>query len=134
MFEKSLADTLKKIFDLSKVEYALPSESQEHDCIFISIQSAKSNVRDGKFVSKVTGKITVFCNFDRLPYGYFQKKIAAADKSLTENLFFYDIEENSGLPGRVAERTMSFIYLFNSSYNPAQDISAVTIAQINVGT
>ncbi len=119
MFEKSLTEKLKKIFDLDKATFDLPSESQEQEIIFIEVVSSKNNVSDAKFKAKVTGKIRVFCNTEKLPYGYFSKKIAEADPADTKDLFFYDIEENNGTFRNIAERTMSFIYLFDVQYNPA---------------
>jgi hypothetical protein len=118
MFEKSLSDRLKRIFDLKKATFDLPSESQEQECLFIEVVSSKNQVTDAKFKAKVTGKIRVFCNTDKLPYGYFSKKIAEADPEDTKDLFFYDIEENNGTFLNIAERTMSFIYLFDGQYNP----------------
>lgn len=118
MFERSLADKFKKIFDLSKVTYDLPGDSQEQEVIFVEVVTSKNSMKDGRFIAKVTGKIRVFCNIEKLPYGYFTKKILEANKADTKDLFFYEIEENNGTFRNIAERTMSFIYLFDSQYNP----------------
>lgn len=132
MFEKQLSDKLKRIFDLKKVSYASPSESQEQECLFVAIQNSKNQVKDGKFCGKVTGKITVFCNSEKLPYGYFSKHIVEAKPEDTKDLFFYEIEENNGTIGNISERTMSFIYLFEMQYNPniGEITSLETIATV----
>lgn len=120
MFEASLSDKLKRIFDLDKVTYASPSESQEQECIFIEIESAKNQIKDKRQVSRVLGKIRVFASSDKLPYGYFSKKIQAANTSDTRELFFYEIEENHGTFQNICERSLSFVYFYDSQYDPEQ--------------
>ncbi len=134
MFEKTLSAKLKRIFDLSKVSFDLPSESQEQECLFIEVVSSKGHVKDKKFVSKVTGKIRVFCNTDKLPYGYFSKRIDSAETDDTKDLFFYDIEENNGTFRNIAERTLSFVYLFEAEYNPNLGLITELNNEITVGT
>ena len=118
VFEKRLADTLKRIFDLDKVNFNHISETQEQECIFIEIESSKNQIKDAKVTAKVTGKIKVYGNIDKLPYGYFSKRIVEAKPADTKNLFFYNIEENAGTFVNICERSMSFIYLFEDQYNP----------------
>jgi hypothetical protein len=124
MFETELKQKLKRIFDLKvtfdeppvKLDRSIPSREQE--CIFVRIDSAKSRIFDRRQTAKVMGKLIVFCNSDKLPYGYFSKKIAAANKSDLSSLFFYDIEENAGIFLNISERSMSFVFLFDSQYDP----------------
>ncbi len=134
MFEKDLLDKFKRIFDLDKLTYDNPSESKEQECAFINVASSVNSVKDGKFVGKVTGKLTVFANSDKLPYGYFTKHIAEAEVEDTKNLFFYQFEENLPTINNIAERTLSFIYLFDYQYNPnVGEITSIE-TEITVGT
>lgn len=118
MFEKSLADKLKRIFDLDKVTFDLPSESQEQECIFIDVKTSAGRVKDGFFTAKVTGGVRIYANSEKMPYGYLTKRIVEAKPEDTKDLFFYDFEENAGQFRNISERSMSFIYLFDSQYNP----------------
>lgn len=118
MFEKELSDKLKRIFDLEKVTYHASSDSQEQECIFIKVQSSKNHVSDGRFRGRVTGQVNVFGNIDKLPYGYFSKKIAESKIADVKDFLFYDFEENVETIDNICQRTLSFIYLFDMQYNP----------------
>lgn len=118
MFEKSLADKLKRIFDLKKVTFDLPGDAQEQECIFIEVKTSASRVKDKKSTANVTGAVRIFCNSEKMPYGYVTKRIVEAKPEDTKDLFFYDFEENAGQFRNISERSMSFIYLFESQYNP----------------
>jgi hypothetical protein len=132
MFEKTLSDKLRAIFQVDKVTYAAPGESQEQNCIFIEVVSSKNSIKDTRALAKVTGKITVFASNERLPYGYFSKAIAQADADTTKDLFFYDFELNTRIFQNVAERSVSFVYFFDSQYDP--DIGTINSVDIEVTT
>lgn len=125
MFEASLIETFESIFDmkvsmdLSKIKFTDQGYSGEQECIFIEIASSRNKIKDKRQYARVTGQIKVFANADKLPFGYFSKKIAEANNDLTHDLFFYDFESNTNLYLNVVQRTLSFIYFFNSQYNPA---------------
>ncbi len=118
MFETSLTEKLQRIFDLKKVTFDMPSESHEQECIFIEVDQAKSSIKDGSELCMVRGKLRVYCNNSKLPYGYFGKKIRQAELADTKDLFFYDLEENAGQFQNIALRSMSFVYFYNGQYNP----------------
>lgn len=124
MFEKTLLQSVKRIFDLNKVSFDLPSDSQEQEAAFIQIDKAISRINDKRQTSRVTGKILVFANADKLPYSYLTKKIAAADAELVAPFFFYDFEENAGKFLNIVERSLSFVFFFDSQYNP--DVGTMT--------
>ncbi len=133
MFEQELSEKLKRIFDLKKVRFDQPAHDiQEQECLFVAIQSSKNQVSEARFKGIATGKISVWGNNEKLPYGYFSKHIVEANKDDTKNLFFYDLEENAGTIGNIAERTISFKYLFDIQYNPniGEITSLETIATI----
>jgi len=118
VFESALASKLKRIFDVDKSTFNLPSDIHEQECLFIQVDNARSTIKEGRQVCRVTGKLRYFANTDKLPYGYFAKKIQEAVPADTRNLFFYDIEENAGTFLNIAERSMSFVYFFDSQYDP----------------
>ncbi len=119
MFEKTLAAKLKGIFDLDKVTYDRPSESKEQEGIFISVASARTRLIDAREITRVTGSLTIFASTEKLPFGYFAKRISQASADLTRGLFFHDFEENVGTFVNIAERRLSFVFLFDSQYDPA---------------
>lgn len=128
MFESELLDKIKTIFDFKKVTYARPGDSQEQEGVFIDIKSARCKIVEKRQIAAVTGTIYVFGNSEKLPYGYFAKKISAADASLTKDLFFFDFEENKGIIQNIAERSVSFHFLFDSQYDP----NIGTLNQVNL--
>lgn len=133
MFEKDLADKFTRIFDLKKVTYRTPSESKEQECLFIQVEKSTSQVSDRRFKGTVKGKINVFANEDKLPYGYFTKQIALAKKDDVENLFFFDFEENVGTIDNICERTAGFVYLFDMQYNPNLGELTSLVDEITMG-
>lgn len=130
MFKSKLSDAVKQIFDLDKVTFDLPSESKEQECAFIEIESSVTSFGDTKEVAKVTGKILVFARSEKLPYGYFAKCIKNAPKELTLPFYFYDFEENLGTFRDIVQRSLGFVYFFDSQYDP----SVGTIESITLQT
>lgn len=124
MFEASLKEKLKRIFDFDKVSFAIPSESQEQEGMFIQVDQVRSSIKDARQVCKVQGKLIVYASNEKLPYGYFSKKIQEAELADTRDLYFYDFEGNAGRYQDISERSLGFIYFFNSQYNP--DIGSIT--------
>jgi hypothetical protein len=129
VFEKALKDKLKEIFDLDKVTFDLPSSSKEQECLFVEVQSSKNTIKDGAQIAKVTGKITVFGSLDKMPYGYFSKKIHEAG-SKAKDLFFYDFEENQGTFRNISERSLSFVFFYDGQYDP--NLGTINSIQIEV--
>lgn len=119
MFEKRLAAQLQKIFDLGKVTFDAPGESQEQEGAFVVISSAKTRVKDGHEIAHVAGVIHVFGASNKIPYGFFAKKIDAASAEDRKGLFFHDFEENKGKFRNIVERSVAFQYLFDGQYDPA---------------
>lgn len=131
MYKKALQAKLKRIFDVDKVSFDMPSESQEQDCIFIEIDESDDVIKDGSQTSKVTGKIKMFGELERMPFGYFAKKIREANPDDTKSLFFFK-EINLGTFANIAERTVNFIFLFDSQYDP--DLGTITSITLSVGS
>lgn len=119
MFETILKTRLKRIFDLDKVSFDRPSESQEQEACFIAVASAKCRIVDKRQLARVTGKLQIFASLDKMPYGYLTKAIAGADEADTKDLFFFDFEENKGTFRNITERSIGFVFLFDGQFDPA---------------
>jgi hypothetical protein len=104
------------------VSFDLPGESKEQEGVFVQVERSRNTIKEKQSIALVTGKIIVYANADKLPFGYFAKKIQEAAPADTKDLFFYDIEENAGTYKNIAERSMSFTYFFNSQYNPERGV------------
>ncbi len=129
MFEKTLADKFKKIFEFKKVTFDDPSDSKEQNCLFIDVEVPHNKILDGKVIARVTGKATVYAPANELPFGYFAKKIAKALGPDTKDLFFFDVEHNARLYENIVERSFSFVYFFSGQYDP----STGTITTLSIG-
>lgn len=116
--EKELLDKLKRVFDIGKASMDTISDSKEQNCLFIEVQSSRYNYRDLKVTGRMSGLVTLFAPGDKLPFGYFAKRIQQADVDDTIDLFFYDLEENRLVMKNIVERTCRFVYFFNGQFDP----------------
>ncbi len=129
MFETSLKDKLKRIFDLDKVTYDRPGESQEQEGIFIAVEQARCKVIDARQLARVQGKLHIFASLDKLPFGYLTKKISKADPVDVKSLFFFDFEENRGTFRNITERSLAFVFLYDSQYDPnVGELTSINLA------
>ncbi len=110
----------KTIFDAPSVNPA--TGSFEQDTLFIEINECNSRMTDGMAYAKILGSLVVFAQMDKMPFGYFSKRIYKADHSLTKDLFFFDIDLNPiNSPARlqnISERRVRFVYLYSAQYDP----------------
>ena len=120
MFEASLKNKFKSIFEVKKVTFDDPGDAQEQECLFIEIENARNVIKDDRAKSMVTGSCVLYGNNDKLPFAFFSKKIKEADAALTKDLFFYDIEQNTRTFRNIVARGFSFIYFFDTQYDPDQ--------------
>lgn len=119
MFEDSLQELFKKIFEVKKVSYALPSDKvPEQECLFINVENPNCMIKDGRQKARVEGQAFMFAPADKLEFGYFSKRIIKADKELTKNLAFFDIEANTQQYQNIVQRSFRFVYFFDSQYDP----------------
>lgn len=118
MFEQDLKGKLERIFGFDKVTFDQVSESKEQEGVFVQIDQARPTIKDGKQLSFVRGKVRVFAQNEKLPYGYFLKMIRLAEPSDTKDLFFFDMETNAGYYRNLTERSLSFVYFFSGQYDP----------------
>lgn len=131
MFRASLEAAFLKIFAVKKVTFDQPSDMKEQECIFIEIENSRNVFKDGRSLSMVTGSAFMFGNEDKLPFGFFSKAIAQADSNDTGPFFFSDIESNAKFYRNLVQRGFSFVYFFDSQYDPRiGTITSVNIEEI----
>jgi hypothetical protein len=128
VFEKELKARLSRIFKLKKVTFDLPGENPEQECLFISVGQAIIRKKDAKATCRVTGRISVFGNSEKLTYGFMSMAIAEAESEDTRPFYFSEMEENSGRIVNIVERSAQFTYLFDSQYDP----SIGTLNEVNL--
>jgi hypothetical protein len=122
---------LKAIFDLDKVTFDSAGESQEQDCLFVEVETARNNIKDGLATARVTGKLRLYGNNEKIPYGFMSKQIAEADPELTAPFFFYEFEENLNTYRNICERSISFVYFYSAQYNPNQgEIDSLELTEV----
>jgi hypothetical protein len=130
VFRDELKASLSAIFGFPKTTFNAPSTgpdgSFEQDTLFIQIDEAPFRATEGKAYCKVLGSLIVFSQLEKLPFGFFNRKIQMAPHELTEDFFFFDIDTvPANSPARIqniAERRLRFIYLYSSQYDPAQGL------------
>ncbi len=127
MFEKDLKSRLERIFGMMKVTYDHPSDSRDQQALFIDVKTAHAKTVDARQIARVDGTITCFANSDKLPFGYFAKRISEAEPADTKDLFFGP-EQHVGVIGNIAERKFEFTFLFDSQYDP----SLGTLSSVNL--
>ncbi len=124
MFRSDLKEKLSKIFGMQKTTFDAPSESHEQDSLFIEIEECQSRTGEGSASARVTGSIVVFSQDNKLPYGFFNKRLQQAKPEHTKDLFFFDIDVDAlNSPARIqniSERRAKFVYLYSAQYDPNQ--------------
>lgn len=125
MFKNDLQRRLCAIFDVKKTTFDAPSDAFEQDTLFVDVTKSTSRMSDlkgGRQTAKVEGTLTMYSQDNRLPFGFFNKRIERAEHKYTDNLFFFDIDVDvDASPARVQnihERRVGFIFLYDSQYDP----------------
>lgn len=118
MYENELSEKLKNIFQLKKVTFQEPGESNEQETLFIEIETSRNKIKDGRFTARVSGRLTVFGNANKMPFGFFSKQIDKAKVDDKKDFFFTDFEENTKIINNIVERSLSFVYFFNGQFDP----------------
>jgi hypothetical protein len=130
VFEATLEAQLKRIFRVEKVTFDKPGDSEEQEGLFVDVHKAKTRLRDKRQIALVQGTIHIFAQASKLKYGFFSKALAEAQPADTRKLFFFNFEENKGTFGNIAERSLDFLYLFDSQHDPALD--TIESVEINI--
>lgn len=126
--EFNLKKSFESIFDVKDVTFNEPSKMNEQERLFIEIESVNASMKLGRQVYKATGKATMVGANDKLTVGFFNKQIAKASHGLTKPFFFYDMEQNTKIYMNLVQRSFSFIYFFDSQYDP--DTGSITSVEL----
>lgn len=118
--EDSLKASLKEILQVKKVTLDEPGDSKEQGCLFINIESAPVHVTDGRIRARVQGSALMIGTNDKLTIGFFAKAIAKAPHALKKPFFFFGFEDNTNRYRNLVQRSFSFVYFFDSQYDPNQ--------------
>lgn len=118
MFEKELAEKMKAIFKVEEVSFDAPGDSREQKKLWIEIEEPKFKFSDKQVRAMVTGRGTIFGPNQSLTYGFLASAIEKADKALTKDLFFSAFETNANRFRDIVERGFTFVYFFDSQYDP----------------
>jgi hypothetical protein len=118
MFEADLKASLKSIFQLKRVTMDNMGDAVEQDILFINVENPRVRVVDGMVKARVTGECKIYSTAERMPFGYFAKKIKEADKDLTIDFFFSEIEENKKVYVNLVEKSFRFIWFWSKQYDP----------------
>jgi len=119
MFESELETVLKRIFDVPKVSFAKPSDKvKEQNVLFVDVIKCTSKAKENIYKAKVTADLVMYAPATKLTFGFFNKRIQQSTVEDTKNFYFYNIEESEKVYGDVVERKLSFIYFFQTEYDP----------------
>lgn len=113
-----MADKLQKIFGVKKVTYVMPGESREQEFLFVEVERAAGQAKDGLYIARVEGTCQLFGTAEKIPFGYLSKAITKADAALVKDFFFTDFEANTKIFANIVQRSFSFVYFFRSQYDP----------------
>ncbi len=117
--ESSLRTKLKSIFGFDRATFNLEDpDATEQDKLFIELQTTNSSIKDGLEIHRVTGQAFVYGQSEKMPIGFFTKKIRNADPDDTKDLFFFNIEDNVRIYQNLIRRSFSFVYFFSTQYDP----------------
>lgn len=130
MFEKALAEKFKKVFGLQNVRWERPSESNEQEAVFIEVDTPMIRIRDGIEQARVSGRALVYVRGAKMPFGYFQKCIAAHPEACRDIVFF-NIDQDVKTYYDLVQRSFEFTYFFNSQFDPETGtLNQVTFSEV----
>jgi len=119
--EQAIKTKFARIFEVKKVSFDQPNAAQdarEQECLFVDVTAYKPKFRDAVEHARVEGRGVIFANSEKMPLGYISKCIANHPAD-TKDLFFYDLEETEKIAENIVARGFSFVYFFNSQYDPS---------------
>lgn len=127
MFENDLKTTIARIFDLNRVTFDDPGESNEQECQFIRVSNPRVSIAEKRQRAQVEGQLVVYANSDKLPFGYFNKQIAKCLNADSLKFFFHNIDVNVPITNNIVKRTVDFVFFYDSQFDPNQG----TITSVN---
>jgi len=122
--EYDLREKFLRIFEVKQVSFDDPDDrenAREQEVLFIDVTAYRPKYRDGVEHARVEGRGVIFANADKMPLGYLSKCISRHGE-LTQPFFFYDLEQTEKISSNIVARGFSFVYFFNSQYDPSLGI------------
>lgn len=119
MFKKSLEEKLRLLFKIKKVTFDQPGESNEQECIFVSVENPRIRFKDGRVSARVSGTILIQGNSERLPFGFMSKAYQEANEAVKKDIAFFNSEANEKYYRNLVQRTCEFVYFFSTQYDPS---------------
>lgn len=117
--DKLLALKLKRIFGVKDVILGAPGDKQEQDVLFVGIERNRTSMTKNKINFMIEGVITMYSQIDKLPLGFFHKKVEQAKVQDKEGFFFHRFDEGSMYSiQNLCERTVSFVLVSSEQYDP----------------
>lgn len=134
MFRKKLLSDLEQIFGFRKTTFLKDSDDFEQDTLFVELDRSNSKISNqtgGQQIARVVGSLVVYSQDDRLPYGFFSKRLELYP-ALAKNFFFgvvdEDVPESPARMQNIHERRCDFIYFYNSQFDPNKgELNALTL-------
>lgn len=117
MIEQQLQKDIKELFEFKQVTLDAPSESLEQDKLFVEVEQNDTRLKDGLMTGRLRGRIKCYASNDKIPFGYFNKKIQE-HKTLSNKFVFFEIDRNNPIFRDKVERSVGFIYFFSGQYDP----------------
>lgn len=128
MFEKELKAILARIFDFQNTSFDDSSEQYEQEKLFIQVDAARSDITEARQKCLVRGTAYVYANSDKLPFGYFAKRIERASVTDRAKFFFSEIDRNERMTNNIVRRSVGFVFFFDAQYDPRVGI----INEVNI--
>lgn len=115
-----IKNRLEKIFGIKRVSFDTPEDTKdiEQDVLFVTIDDAQSRPSEGVVKSRVSGTLRIYSQIEKIPIGFFSKRIDRADPELTKPFFFFDVEQVVPIYQSISERSARFLFLHTAQYNP----------------
>lgn len=135
MVRDDIEKKLKEIFLLDKVTFSEPG-SFEQDTLFIEVETCRERPSKGYTAGKITGNLVLFSQSDKVPLGFFAKRINKAKAETKAGFFFFEVDtEILGSQSRfqnISERRCRFQYLYQDQYDPRETlIAGLDVEQIS---
>jgi hypothetical protein len=138
MFKADLLSKFQRVFGVNKTTFDAPDyAAPEQDSLFIEISDVKprmSGKDGGRATCVVAGAAIIFSQSNRLPFGFFAKRVEQADIADTKNFIFEREVDVANSPARVMnlhERRMGFTFLFDTQYDPDRgELTSVTFTEV----
>lgn len=126
--ETQLKEDLAIVFKPQKVTFGQPSDIKEQQVLFINIEETKTTFKKKKKRYRIEGKATMFAQSDKMPADYFGTCIMESPKAINARFFFSEIDANTKYYQNLVQRDVSFIYFYETQYDPETGlITSVTV-------